>query len=482
MFRKILCCVFVLICFAGDGVAQYARSGWFVVDDVNDSLVQKQEKMAEDGEKNSVKPYKRSVQQNRQKTLRKQQSHAQQEKINRNGFSLSKSELKLASLLLKKEYQISKGKNFVIAPLSFYATAVLLANGVVDSGLLEFSKLFSIFRLVDVDTTLKSYLTSKNKSLEWNISLWGNIFSQRYRTMIGDILGAETWSMQGSTDVLNSWIREKTNKVIDEIIVSRPVNDDELYVVSSLGFYQNWQYAFDEKLTKEKIFYTATGEETVVNMMYQHGTFEYFENDFMQVVRLFFSSGDYITFYLPRENADFDKFVANFEDYKMMPEMYPTDMDLFIPRFQLSYNWKNVKDVFEGFGIAEIFSSTYNFAKMINYDVSAQVSDIFLNTRLQIDEGATLEETKVDNGDNAKKQITTVAAMFNANRPFVFMLNKGDMIGVITAGNKISQEILENKNSEMVGEVVVRERKNGSPEWYEDKNQQGDFILKNKLR
>lgn len=476
MIKKILCVV-ALIFFAENSVAQYAKPGWFVIDD--DVEIKQEQSIEQDKQQeNNIN----SLQKNQQRTSEDQQVFNRKNDVASNGFALSKSELKLASLLLKKEYQASKGKNFVIAPLSFYATSVLLANGVVDSSLLEFSKLFSIFRLADVNATLKSYLTSKNKSFEWNISLWGNIFSQRYRTTIGDILSAETWSLQGSTDVLNSWMSEKTNGAVDDVVASRPVNDDELYVISSLGFYHNWQQAFDKKLTKEKIFYTATGEETVVNMMYQHGIFEYFENDFMQVVRLFFNSGDYVTFYLPRENADFDKFVANFEEYKMMPEMSSKELDLFIPRFQLSYNLKNVKDVFGEFGISEIFSPIYNFAKMINYDVQAQVSDVILNTRFRIDEGNVAKEEDSSIDDSVKNLPVTASVVFNANRPFIFMLNKGDMIGVVTIGNKISQDIRENKEAEKVGEVVVKERKNGSPEWYEDKNQRGDFVLKSELR
>ncbi len=478
MIKKILCFV-ALILFAENSVAQYAKPGWFVA---GDAVEMNQEISIENSGQVSNRLQKRSLRQTQYQAPKKQQFRNKMENVTDSGFALSESELKFASLLLKQEYNANKGNNFVIAPLSFYATSVLLANGVVDSTLLEFSKLFSIFRLTDVNATLKSYLASKNKSYEWNISLWGNVFSQRYRTMIGDILGAETWSMQGSTDVLNSWMSEKTEGIVDEVVASRPVNDDELYVVSSLGFQQNWQQAFDEKLTKEKIFYAATGEETVVNMMYQHGTFEYFENDFMQVVRLFFSSGDYITFYLPRENADFDKFIANFEDYKMMPEMYSIELDLFIPRFQLSYNWKNIKDVFGEFGVSNIFSPIYNFAKMISYDVQAQVSDIILNTRFRIDEGVSAAEDGILSDNDIKNPSTNTSALFNANRPFVFMLNKGDMIGVVAVGDKMSREMKENQQIDKVGKVVVKERKNGSPEWYEDKNYQGDFVLKRELR
>lgn len=478
-FRIIVFCLFfcfnIHLCYA-----QYARPGWFVVEDaanLSEDKVERNSFVAD--EKTNL------TQVNEQPSFRHSQKHDLRKKSEKyaklldNGFSLGKRELKLATLLLKDEYEENTRRNFVISPLSFYAVSVLLANGVVDSTLLEFSKLFSVFRLADVSNTLKAYLSSKSKSYEWNISLWGNIFSQRYRTLIGDIVQAETWSLQGNTSTLNMWISEKTGEGVDKIIEERPVNDDELFVVSTLGFYHNWKYPFNQSLTRRKIFQSLDGEDTVVNMMYQNGSFDYFENDFMQVVRLFFDTGDFIVLYLPNENSDFSKFVANFEDYKMLPEFQSKKIDLFIPRFQLSSNLSNVREKFAIWGVQEIFNSIYNFAKMVNFDVSVKISEVFFNVRVRIDEGRTLDEGDKGIENKANEDMPII---FNANRPFIFMINRGDIIGVIVKGNKLTPDDLDTSQKEQVGEVVIKERKNGDPAWYENKNKQGDFILKENLK
>ena len=480
MFIRIVAICLAFYFSINCGYAQYARPGWFVTeevaDDFSENKVEQRASVVNDEVSidRRAKPVSKLRHSKKQAEEKRGKSNFQ---ILKNGFSLGNRELKLAATLLKNEYRVNQGRNFVVSPLSFYAISVLLANGVVDSSLLEFSKIFSIFRLADVSDKLKTYLLSKNNSYEWAISLWGNIFSQRYRTLIGDVIKAETWSLQGTTDTLNIWMEEKTSGNISKIVESRPVNDDELFVISSLGFYHNWDSPFDKKLTKKKVFYAADGEETSVNMMYQNGEFDYFENDFMQVVRLFFDTGDYIVFYLPRENTDFGKFVANFEDYKMMPEFQPQRLDLFVPRFQLSYNMSNLRETFAGFGVKEIFDSIYNFAKMINFDVQAKVSEIFSNVRIRIDEGILQQDLEDNVTDN-----NVSSAMFNANRPFIFMINQGDIIGVITVGNKLSPNELTAVQEEKVSEVAVKERKNGDPAWYENKNERGDFILKEDLK
>lgn len=482
MFFKAIVVFGVIYFNVGLGYAQYMRPGWFVTEEKTNSpmadIVHENQHGKSRVEKKSVKKQP-SMRKLPQYEIEAKPSKSAQHILN-SSFSLSKRELKLASILLKNEYKNNVGRNLVVSPLSFYAVSVLLANGVVDSSLHQFSKIFSIFRLADVNDKLKQYLLSKGKTYEWGISLWGNVFSQRYRTLIGDIVKAETWSVQDGTDTLNAWMSEKTQGIVNKIIEERPVNDDELFVLASLGFYHNWENPFYQSVTKKKIFYAVNGEQTSVNMMYQNGEIDYFENEFMQAVRLFFDTGDFIVFYLPRKNSDFSKFVANFEDYKMMPDFRKMNVDLFIPKFQLSYNLDDVRALFAAFEVTEIFSPIYNFAKMINFDTQAQVSDILMGVRLRIDEGG-VPDAENDVIDEEKNEHSSVA-VFNANRPFVFMINQGDIIGAIVKGNKLSVEEVKANQQIDVGEVQIKERKNGNPAWYENKNEQGDFYLKDELK
>ncbi len=482
MFFKTIVALGVIYFNVGFCYAQYMRPGWFVAEEkmtpsMEDRLPENQYGKFR-VEKNNVKKQS-GVRQLPQYAIDDKSSKAVR-RVPNSSFSLSDRELKLASILLKNEYKNSAGKNFLVSPLSFYAVSVLLANGVVDSSLHQFSKIFSIFRLADVNDKIKQYLQSKRKTYEWGISLWGNVFSQRYRTLIGDVVKAETWSVQDGTDTLNAWMSEKTQGVVDKIIEVRPVNDDELFVLASLGVYPNWEIPFNQSMTKKKIFYTVSGEQTSVNMMYLNGEVDYFENEFMQAVRLFFDTGDFIVFYLPCENSDFSKFVANFEDYKMMPDFQKMNVDLFIPKFQLSYNLENARALFAVLDVTEIFNPIYNFAKMINFDTQAQVSDILMNVRLRIDEGG-ISESKNDL-DDKEENTHSVKAVFNANRPFIFMINQGDIIGAIVKGNKLSVEEVKANQQIDVGEVDVKERKNGNPAWYENKNEQADFYLKDELK
>ena len=127
-FRIIVFCLFfcfnIHLCYA-----QYARPGWFVVEDaanLSEDKVERNSFVAD--EKTNL------TQVNEQPSFRHSQKHDLRKKSEKyaklldNGFSLGKRELKLATLLLKDEYEENTRRNFVISPLSFYAVSVLLAN------------------------------------------------------------------------------------------------------------------------------------------------------------------------------------------------------------------------------------------------------------------------------------------------------------------------------------------------------------------
>ena len=62
------------------------------------------------------------------------------------------------------------------------------------------------------------------------------------------------------------------------------------------------------------------------------------------------------------------------------------------------------------------------------------------------------------------------------------MVNEGDIIGVYVKGRAEAAETAGKEDFQKTGTVYVREKKNGTPAWYEDKNQRGDFILRNDLK
>ena len=493
----LMCCLMWTNFFGLPAAAQYARPGWFVVDKVEsaDGNFEAEKHGADKVEEPEADIVLGAEESYVSLSGKEHMKHPADEKPAgtghfRENFSLNNQNLRLAAVWLKQEMPKAEGKNFVLSPLSFYILSVLIANGVVDESLLEFSKIFPVLRIRDVDAKLAEYLKSQNEGIMLVNSLWGKVFSKRYREQMNNMLGTEIWSLQEDTAPINAWLKEKIGGAFNNAVEIRPVPEGALFLAGAAYFDGEWKFPFEEENTKLLNFYNMDGSIGKVMMMSQELVTDYYEDAVMQAVRLYFASGDYLTVFLPRAASDFNKFAANIGERRLKPEFNRERVEVSLPQFELFYKISDFRSLYALFGVQKIFlPDNYDFAKMINYDFPAYVEEVALQTKIRV------RETRVRSGDaggNGAAETVRPSAVtglsgkdvkeFRANRPFIFMVNEGDIIGVYVKGRAEAAETAGKEDFQKTGIVYIREKKNGTPAWYEDKNQRGDFILRNDLK
>lgn len=292
------------------------------------------------------------------------------------------------------------------------------------------------------------------------------------------------------TAPINAWLKEKIGGAFNNAVEIRPVPEGALFLAGAAYFDGEWRFPFEKENTKLLNFYNMDGSIGKVMMMSQELVTDYYEDAVMQAVRLYFASGDYLTVFLPRAASDFNKFAANIGERRLKPEFNRERVEVSLPQFELFYKISDFRSLYALFGVQKIFlPDNYNFAKMINYDFPAYVEEVALQTKIRV------RETRVRSGDaggNGAAETVRPSAVtglsgkdvkeFRANRPFIFMVNEGDIIGVYVKGCAEAAETAGKEDFQKTGTVYVREKKNGTPAWYEDKNQRGDFILRNDLK
>lgn len=501
MFMKkmviLMCCLMWINFFGLPAAAQYVRPSWFVVDKVEgaDGNFEAEKHGADKVEEPEADIVLGAEESYVSLSGKEHMKHPADEKpvgtgYFRENFSLNNQNLRLAAVWLKQEMPKAEGKNFVFSPLSFYILSVLIANGVVDESLLEFSKMFPVLRIRDVDAKLAEYLKSQNEGIMLVNSLWGKVFSRRYREQMNNMLGTEIWSLQEDTAPINAWLKEKIGGAFNNAVEIRPVPEGALFLAGAAYFDGEWKFPFEEENTKLLNFYNMDGSIGKVMMMSQELVTDYYEDAVMQAVRLYFASGDYLTVFLPWAASDFNKFAANIGERRLKPEFNRERVEVSLPQFELFYKISDFRSLYALFGVQKIFlPDNYDFAKMINYDFPAYVEEVALQTKIRV------RETRVRSGDaggNGAAETVRPSAVtglsgkdvkeFRANRPFIFMVNEGDIIGVYVKGCAEAAETAGKEDFQKTGTVYVREKKNGTPAWYEDKNQRGDFILRNDLK
>ena len=340
-------------------------------------------------------------------------------------FAQRNKDLAIAKTWLQQEFSRNEGKNIVVSPLSFYLSAVLLANGVVDEGLIEFSNLFSVLRLSDVGRKINEYMYREKDSTFINVSLWGKAFSDRYQKMMSEQFGAEVWGIKESTSAINDWAATRTKGVIKKIAPVKDVAENELYV-GSIAYFKGQLPLTTYSVTEENF----NGKKYKVATLSAQVEADYYEDNEKQAIRLACGHDDLLTILLPKEDVDFDEFVEKLDVYNLIPEFDERgSVNLSLPVLNFDYGTVFAKNVYDTFNISRIFmKENYSFAKMVSFDEDIYLRDLFMVSKIDIGAQGT------PSSSTDKKNIVTKYT-FNANRPFVFIVNKGDFIGTFVWGN-----------------------------------------------
>ena len=341
-------------------------------------------------------------------------------------MGLNNKDLLLTEKLLKLVYLENSSSNIVVSPLSFYAISVLIANGVVDETLFEFSSIFPVLHLAEADKMLKAYIDTKRETVSLHSALWSGAFSEHYKTLMQEYLGAELWGIQDSTQIINDWINARTQGALSSFAEPEKATSEDVYA-SGGAWFKIKEAPFRVQNTSTRQFFNL--DETVSNIKFLQGEVvaDYFENEDMQIVRLLYPTGDKLTIWLPNSNVDFDEFVDAADLNFLRSDFERKEVKIVIPEFDINYTIHDTASVYDALGIKRIFEKdNYDFAKMISFDNASTVKKVFLSSRIAMKENVSDEET----GELSAK------ISFEADHPFIFMLNDGDFIGVYISGKE----------------------------------------------
>lgn len=415
---------FVFNSVARDGERDYP--GWFRVDNPVENvsqpkvLPQKVEKKAENALPKKVA---------KEKSFRKMPIRSREVKakeiVEEKHFAKNNRDLLLAEKLLKQVYNNSE-RNFVVSPLSFYSLSVLMANGVVDESLFEFSSLFPVLHLREVNDKLKDYLESKKDSIGVYNSLWGHIFSEHYQNLMAEQLNAEMWGIADTTEPINNWAGVRSDGAIREMASVEKATSDDLFA-SGLAYFKMKSAPFLVKKSSVRQFFNLDGSISKTELLQGEANADYFEEDNVQVIRLSYSSGDSLTIFLPDTEIPFDDFVHGFSVNKLKPIFEKKEVKILMPKINIEYALNDVQSIYATMGISRIFEKdNYDFAKMVSFDEEVKIKKVLMKNKVSIGDDVTIAE---------KSDLSTKVSV-EADHPFIFMINDGDFIGAYISGEK----------------------------------------------
>jgi serpin B len=244
---------------------------------------------------------------------------------------------------------------------------------------------------------------------------------------------------------INSWVKEKTDNLIDSI-VDKINSDMVLFLVNAIYFKGRWGTEFDKAKTKPDQFHLANGQQKEVQMMWQSGSYSYFEDQDFQAVNLFYGTGRFSMYlFLPaRETTlnDFHKKLTSTEWESWMRSFRTTPGQVMLPRFKVNYE-VTLNEALQSLGMAEAFSNMADFSGMakITQTERLYISEVKHKAFAEVNE----EGTKAAAATSVGIAVTSVAIppkpfVMKVDRPFFFAIRDNTTGALLFMGSVVNPQ------------------------------------------
>lgn len=339
-------------------------------------------------------------------------------------------------------------QNLMISPLSIsYALSMTLngATGETRDAMQEALRINGI----DQETLNKSYkaLTSALLTIDKRVlisianSVWTEDDFEVKKAFI-DVLTSYYDAESKAFDIgdpsapglMNSWIEEKTNGLIKEMIDQLPDNTVML-LINAIYFKGQWKLQFDESKTVDEAFFKNGNSQVTVPMMKQKKDFNVFEGNGFKIAEFPYGQGNYVMdVILPDDKEGLSSTLAliNNGDYELwVNQMAEREIEVSFPRFKYGFK-RTLKDILSDMGMGIAFTEFADFS-----NISEQY-DLLLNDVAH----QTFIETNEEGTEAAAATVVTVGTEsmppppieFRMDHPFLYIIRETSTNSILFMG------------------------------------------------
>ena len=235
------------------------------------------------------------------------------------------------------------------------------------------------------------------------------------------------FSDPSAPDIINAWIEDKTNGLIEEMI-EEIGRDVVMYLINAIYFKADWAVQFDPDDTRDAPFTTGTGEKTEVPMMRVRDGFGYYQNDDRQVVDLPYGNGDFsFTAFLPADSENLSDFAGSLTRpaFETVVSQLETDtVTVYMPRFEIDYDYEEIKDDLIDMGLTLPFGvdGPPDFRRIHPYEPLV-ISDVMHRAVIKVDEEGS-EAAAVTVIEFVLTSAGPQQTIIRLDRPFLFFIRE----------------------------------------------------------
>ncbi len=363
-------------------------------------------------------------------------------------------------LLAKLSEIEDEHENIFISPLSISMALGMVLHGARGETKEEMKKALEIHNL-SIDEINQSYrallglLPHIDPSIEMMIanSVWYRYtfpvleeFIETNKKYFDAEVQALDFDKPEASQIMNNWVKRKTNGHIDEIV---PDDIDPLtvmYLINAMYFKGDWTYQFDRDDTREADFTLPDGTTKKVQMMQQENAFRMYRSLDVSILELPYGDEHYsMIIVLPPRDVSIHEITGSITNEKwqewidMLPEKGREGSMVYLPRFTLEYE-KSLPGVLKALGMELAFhsyfadfSGVYDRAKEPR---NAYISDVMHKTFVDVNE----EGTEAAAATSVEVSVTSMPPQFRVDRPFLMAIRENSSGTILFIGKIVNPE------------------------------------------
>ncbi len=341
-------------------------------------------------------------------------------------------------------------KNIFISPLSVSIALGMAWNGANGETKTEMATALKMSGMNDDEINeyyriMLTALPEVDPSTKLNIanSIWyreGFPVKDEYLKVNSDYFNAEVreldFAKPDALNIINGWCAEKTNNLIKNPL-DKISADAMMYLINAIYFKGIWVKKF-EKDTYKANFYAEGGNTVQVDMMQQKDTFGYREDEMAQYLDLPYGNKAFsMTVILPRESKTTDEVLETLDTEKwdnIINGFSSHEVQVYLPKFKTTGKYE-LKEPLIQMGMVKAFTDQADFSNIS--DIDLLISRIIHSTYCNVDQEGT-EAAAVTIVEFELTSSIPMNYIFNANRPFIFVIREKST-GVILFIGKMGQ-------------------------------------------
>jgi len=246
--------------------------------------------------------------------------------------------------------------------------------------------------------------------------------------------------------IINAWVEDRTKGKIKDLIGQGVLNPlTVLVLVNAIYFKGNWASQFDPKHTTESDFSLLDGGRTRVSMMYQKGSFGYGEIEGAQLLELPYTGNQLsMILILPNEPKrlsilEDELTPANLDSY--LSRIVVKDVDVFLPKFKVTWGTFELKGPLQALGIQKAFSSGADFSGMDgtrSLSIDSVLHKAFVEVNEEGTEAAAATAVIMTRGGSLE------TPTFRADHPFLFLIRDKTTGSILFLGRILDPSAIQN--------------------------------------